>query len=348
MARSGVQYQDVQQAIDTLLSRGDTPSVQRIREVLGTGSFTTISEHFRQWRLEREHNRDVPPPKGLPEAVVSVASELWKEAREAAHDALCHYREEADRQVETAKLEANDADQRAANAEQRESALAEHLRHTETRVEGLSRDLAASQADEAQWRTQAREAREEVAKWQSAYERAQQQLGEHQAQHADQLSQQQAEWQARLTQEEQRHEAAEDRLMSLLDSARQERAQEESAYQQRLKQADKRNEKLAQEVKTLEKSIYQYQLEAHAEQQAQQQLQAALNALEQRYQEAIKKLDDAESALAEEARQHDAREKAWQEQLWSRMDAMQRQLTDLPTSLSRDQESEREDKDSLE
>ena len=49
MARSGVQYEDVQRAIHTLLSRGDAPSVQRIREVLGTGSFTTLSEHLRQW-----------------------------------------------------------------------------------------------------------------------------------------------------------------------------------------------------------------------------------------------------------------------------------------------------------
>ncbi|MCA1771774.1 MAG: hypothetical protein LC677_03760 [Halomonas sp.] len=133
--------------------------------------------------------------------------------------------------------------------------------------------------------------------------------------------------------------------MSLLDSARQERAQEESAYQQRLKQADKRNETLAEEVKTLEKSIHQYQLEAHAEQQAYQQLQTMLEALEQRYQEAVKKLEDAESALAEEARLHDAREKAWQEQLWSRMDAMQRQLADLPGSMSKGQEGQRKDED---
>ena len=50
MARNGIQYSDVQQAIDALLARGDTPSVQRIRDVLGTGSFTTISDHFRLWQ----------------------------------------------------------------------------------------------------------------------------------------------------------------------------------------------------------------------------------------------------------------------------------------------------------
>ena len=129
MARNGIQYSDVQQAIDTLLARGDTPSVQRIRDVLGTGSFTTISDHFRLWRSEREQNRDVPPPKGVPEVVVTMASELWREAQEVANQALTHYREEANRQVASAQQLAEDAKQQAANAEQRESALAEHLRH---------------------------------------------------------------------------------------------------------------------------------------------------------------------------------------------------------------------------
>ncbi|WP_040460768.1 DNA-binding protein, partial [Vreelandella stevensii] len=114
MARNGIQYGDVQQAIDTLLSRGDTPSVQRIRDVLGTGSFTTISEHFRTWRAAREQNRDVPPPKGVPEVVVNVASELWREAQELANEALSHYREEANRQVESAKQDAAEARQQAA------------------------------------------------------------------------------------------------------------------------------------------------------------------------------------------------------------------------------------------
>ncbi|MCP1365597.1 DNA-binding protein, partial [Halomonas sp. BBD48] len=38
MARSGVQYDDVRRAIDRLLQQGEAPSVQKIREVLGTGS----------------------------------------------------------------------------------------------------------------------------------------------------------------------------------------------------------------------------------------------------------------------------------------------------------------------
>ena len=170
MARNGVQYSDVQQAIDTLLAQGDSPSVQRIREVLGTGSFTTISEHFRQWRTEREQNRDVPPPKGVPEVVVNVASELWREAQESAYQALVHYREEANRQVEGAQQEAAEARQQAANAEQRESALAEHLRHIELRLEVLQRDLGESQTHERHWQQQAEKAAEEVSHYRGQFE----------------------------------------------------------------------------------------------------------------------------------------------------------------------------------
>ena len=73
--------------------------------------FTTISEHFRTWRAAREQNRDVPPPKGVPEVVANVASELWSEAQELANEALSHYREEANRQVESAQQEAAEARQ---------------------------------------------------------------------------------------------------------------------------------------------------------------------------------------------------------------------------------------------
>ena len=41
MARSGIRYEDVQAAAETLLGRGLNPTIQRVREQLGTGSNTT-------------------------------------------------------------------------------------------------------------------------------------------------------------------------------------------------------------------------------------------------------------------------------------------------------------------
>ncbi|WP_252860421.1 DNA-binding protein [Halomonas sp. KX33721] len=249
MARSGIQYSDVQHAIDTLLTRGDTPSVQRIREVLGTGSFTTISEHFRLWRTEREQNRDVPPPKGVPEVVVNVASELWREAQDVANQALVHYREDANRQVESAQQAAAEALQQAANAEQRESALAAHCRQTEERLETLNRELAESQANERHWQQQAENLRQEAAQHHHQLDQTQQALKEAQTHYSEKLEEQQKSWEQRLAQEEQRNEASEGKLMALLDTLRQERAQEERALQKRLQQWEQRADALSHELK---------------------------------------------------------------------------------------------------
>lgn len=147
MARSGVRYEDVQRAIDALLAKGEAPSVHKVREVLGTGSFTTISEHLREWRTQREENRDQPPPRGMPPALQELAEGLWEKAQAAANEALAHYRQEADGRVETAREEALEASRRAEDAEQRESALSAHLASTEQRLAEQSGELARREAE---------------------------------------------------------------------------------------------------------------------------------------------------------------------------------------------------------
>ncbi len=52
MARIGVDYETIRHAAVKLLSQGTAPSVQKIREELGTGSNTTIAEHLKVWRDE--------------------------------------------------------------------------------------------------------------------------------------------------------------------------------------------------------------------------------------------------------------------------------------------------------
>ena len=50
MSRLGIDYTKVKMAAINLLSQGIAPSVQKIREVLGTGSNTTIASHLTTWR----------------------------------------------------------------------------------------------------------------------------------------------------------------------------------------------------------------------------------------------------------------------------------------------------------
>lgn len=333
MARSGIQYSDVQHAIDTLLTRGDTPSVQRIREVLGTGSFTTISEHFRYWRTEREQNRDVPPPKGVPEVVVNVASELWREAQEVANQALLHYREEANRQVEEAQQLAENAEQLAANAEQRESALAEHFRHTEQRLEALNRELAASQAKEQHWQQAATEAHEENQQLKKVNEALQQHNETLGQQHTAALKEQQSVWEKRLAQEEQRNENAEGRLMAMLDEARQERAQEEKASQKRLQQKQQRIEALTEELKQNRGDLLKQQTQANQYAQQAKEQEQHIATQEERIASLTQQLEDAQENNKQQ-REQMKREREWQTTMGQQMTALQQQLSELPASIN--------------
>lgn len=333
MARSGIQYSDVQQAIDTLLTRGDTPSVQRIREVLGTGSFTTISEHFRHWRTEREQNRDIPPPKGVPEVVVNVASELWREAQDVANQALAHYREEANRQVEEAQQAAVDAAHLAANAEQRESALADHLRHTEQRLEALNREFAASQANEQHLLKAANEARAESQQLKKAHEALQQHNATLTQQHVAELKDQQSVWEKRLAQEEQRNENAEGRLMSMLDEARQERAQEEKALQKRLHQKQQRIEALIEELKLNRNDLLKQQTQATKYAQQTRELEQHITTLEERIVSLTQRLIDARASNKQQVEQANI-EREWQIKMAQQMAALQQQLSELPASIN--------------
>lgn len=50
MPRPGLTYDDVAQAANTLNQQGTNPTIQNIRESLGTGSPITISKHLKTWK----------------------------------------------------------------------------------------------------------------------------------------------------------------------------------------------------------------------------------------------------------------------------------------------------------
>ncbi len=53
MSRAGVTLLDVEQAVLKLQGRGKNPSVDAVREVLGTGSKSTIAQHLRDWKAQQ-------------------------------------------------------------------------------------------------------------------------------------------------------------------------------------------------------------------------------------------------------------------------------------------------------
>ncbi|WP_162500856.1 DNA-binding protein [Modicisalibacter coralii] len=299
MARSGVQYEDVRRAIDTLLQRGETPGVQKVREVLGTGSFTTISDHLREWRAQREENRDQPPARAIPEPVEALMQALWEQAQQSAVEGLAHYREEADRAIEQARAEAERARREAEDARQREAALNEHLVATQAQLQESSARLARLEAAlegaeqrETQLVQQRDAAHERLTRLQADNERL---VDAHQSA----LAEKEAEWRQQLTQEEQRNEAAEARLMTLLDDARQERQRSEKQFNQRLEALETRLRESDQTLQAVRGELAEEQATHREAQWALKQAESAREDGERREARLAAELADSERARDE-------------------------------------------------
>ncbi|KFF49190.1 hypothetical protein GY26_09855 [Gammaproteobacteria bacterium MFB021] len=246
MARNGIRYDDVCRAIETLKHRGETVSVQKIRDFLGTGSYTTISDHLREWRLRQDTGavNSIPRTHERPELLESWIADIWDKAQQAAYEKLAVYRQQADEQI----LDANEASQAAQrqceDAEQRLAALNEHMLIVQERLENKTNEAAHLQAELQALQAQQQQQQKRLNQLEQTCQRHQQALEQAERQHREALAKQQQTHQTKLAQEEKRHEAAESRLMTLLDEARQERLKQEKQYEQRLATLDQRSERL--------------------------------------------------------------------------------------------------------
>lgn len=83
MARTGIEEKDVFEAANRLIEAGEIPTLQAIREKLGTGSFATISAHLKKWREQKIQESPIPE---APEAVSFALKQIWSTAYRAASD----------------------------------------------------------------------------------------------------------------------------------------------------------------------------------------------------------------------------------------------------------------------
>jgi len=83
MARTGIEEKDVFEAAHRLVEAGEVPTLQAIREKLGTGSFATISAHLKKWREQKIQESPLPEP---PEALAAALKQIWATAYRTAAD----------------------------------------------------------------------------------------------------------------------------------------------------------------------------------------------------------------------------------------------------------------------
>ncbi|MGE3920797.1 MAG: DNA-binding protein, partial [Gammaproteobacteria bacterium] len=53
MARTGVTYTEVAKVAVELEGQGKNPTIENVRQLLGTGSHTTIRLHLNEWRAQQ-------------------------------------------------------------------------------------------------------------------------------------------------------------------------------------------------------------------------------------------------------------------------------------------------------
>jgi hypothetical protein len=82
----GVSEAQIREAIVELVDNHQEPTTTKIRNLLGTGSFTTIGAVLTQWRAEQEAATQSPIPP-IPEAIGRYFRRVWQEACQSAADA---------------------------------------------------------------------------------------------------------------------------------------------------------------------------------------------------------------------------------------------------------------------
>ena len=237
MARSGIRYEEVQDAAEALLGRGLNPTIQRVRELLGTGSNTTISEHLKRWQQQLAESPKAVLPPTVPETVMTALEPFWRIAVQQAEAAFEEQRAAAAQAV--------------AVAEQARDAAVAGERQAQTAADDLSRQLDAASLSARQLADQLLVARERRAAAENTIDAAEQrtqaaidaaaqirietearitQMEAMLQQSRADMASQQTQAQQRIEDQRQRAEVNETRLMHLLDQDRAEHAAERQAF----------------------------------------------------------------------------------------------------------------------
>lgn len=268
MPRIGVTFDDVARAATKLLSTGDSPSVFKVREILGTGSNSTIAEHLKQWRQQRSEQRTVPLPDGIPKELVPPLETLWHIANEHADKRFIAYREQSEQKIEQLTTE---RDTWFAQHQQLESTLTEikkQLEDAEVRNESHLQKNEAKEALNRELQTEKKNLTLEIKSLQQRLAEIQDNHAAREAALLDQHQQNQTQWQTvldelrqALDQNHERAEATEARWLRVVDQARDESKRLRKQQVAEIKAKDAAYQKLQTQLQKTQDGLLSVQAE---------------------------------------------------------------------------------------
>lgn len=167
MARAGVTYVDIAKAAEAIKSRGQEPTVDRVREQMGTGSKSTIAPLLKRWRSD---NGDAADISGLPNDLVEVVKSLHERVQQMADHKINQARSEFKAITEELRQELAEAGNTIAQLTSRQHDLEQQLDTAMEEKRSLSQSLEDARVATAKSESQRDEAVSRVTEFKVAIE----------------------------------------------------------------------------------------------------------------------------------------------------------------------------------
>lgn len=128
MARAGVNASHIIQAAESILADGHTPTVDRVRDYLGTGSKSTIAPLLKQWR---EANESKNVDHGLPADLMEVVKSLYARVQQHADGKIEQIQDECNNITTTLRQQLTDASAHIAQLSEDNETIKQTLRDSQ-------------------------------------------------------------------------------------------------------------------------------------------------------------------------------------------------------------------------
>lgn len=128
MARAGVNASHIIQAAESILADGHTPTVDRVRDYLGTGSKSTIAPLLKQWRAANE-SKNVD--HGLPADLMDVVKSLHARVQQHADGKIEQIQDECNSITDTLRQQLSDASAQIAQLSEDNATVTQTLRDSQ-------------------------------------------------------------------------------------------------------------------------------------------------------------------------------------------------------------------------
>ena len=100
MGRAGITYTEVARAANELIEAGQTPTIERIRGHIGSGSYTTIAAYLKKWKAEHPTDQ-LAKTEGIPPALITTIKEIWTQLTKETNQRSQEIQATADEQIQS-------------------------------------------------------------------------------------------------------------------------------------------------------------------------------------------------------------------------------------------------------